>query len=110
MGHETRKVPTRPGWWWADMSEWHGVDGPPEPLEVYIDDGVAGFDGMFDDQPAEQQVRFLAPIPGPAVLAALSEWFAAHELDCTEAGHQDRFWDAEIALADAIRAERDGGA
>lgn len=112
MSNETRKLPTRAGWWWADMSEWHGVEGPPEPLEVYVDRGVAGFDGMFDDQPADQQVRFLAPIPGPEVCVALAEYGDALEFwrenKTPVAGGQVS--DALRLLDTAIRAERDGAA
>lgn len=118
-GEPGRKLPTRAGWWWADMSEWHGVEGPPEPLEVYVDRGVAGFDGMFDDQPADQQVRFLAPIPGPEVCVALARYSEAlddHDVlwdgadFITRNNVTNRFNDAGDALDAAIRAERDGAA
>lgn len=110
-----RIMPDAPGWWWADMSEWHGVEGPPEPLEVYTDRGVAGFDGMFDDQPADQQVRFLAPIPGPEVCAALAEYSEAEAvmMAAPRPARRELFKgvsDAHRKLLDAITAERDGAA
>ena len=118
MSNEPRKLPTRPGWWWADMSEWHGIgDVPPEPLEVYIEGGRIEFDGMDCDSPGEDQVRFLAPIPGPAVLAALAEYIGAlYDIDDKPAGSDGRerafsdWTSVQSALHSAIRAERDGGA
>ncbi len=107
MSNETRKLPDAPGWWWCKA-----FGGEPAPRLV-IDNGrilVVNVAGTIESAEDFSAFEWLAPIPGPEVCAALAEWFAAHELDCTEAGHQDRFWDAEIALADALRAERDGAA
>lgn len=118
-----RIVPTKPGWWWVDMSKWHGSDAPPEPLEAYIEDGRSTFDGMDDGDPSEDQVTWLAPIPGPEVCAALarySEAVAAYEADSLRDASReltDAEWseseaieravsDATAILDAAIRAER----
>lgn len=109
---QPRIVPTRPGWWWADMSKWHGFDALPEPLEAYIEGGRATFDGMDDDEPSEDQVTWIAPIPGPAVLAALAEYgealLALDELNVRELRGAFGVLDSACTkLHAAIRAERD---
>lgn len=104
-----RIVPTKPGWWWVDMSKWHGSDAPPEPLEAYIEDGRSTFDGMDDGDPSEDQVTWLAPIPGPEVCAALARYAEAEPPRVTPGGppvYQAEWLSACEALNDAIRAER----
>jgi hypothetical protein len=100
------KLPTRPGAWYGQLSE----GSEPEIMRIGQDMRVRveGWHSVLSV--GDPRIRWLAPIPGPEVLAALAEWFTARELDCTESGHQDEFWDAENALTDAIRAERDGAA
>lgn len=108
-GERGRIMPDRAGWWYAQWAHDEPSDDMTFIASVLRDEHrlFVHLGGVTSDLRA---FRWLAPIPGPAVLAALAEWAEAHELDCTEAGHQDRFWDAEIALADALRAERDGAA
>ena len=85
----------------------------------YLEDGKKSFPSAIKDRAIEDQVRWLAPIPGPAVCAALARYSEA--LD-----DLDALWDgadfitrnnvtnlahaAGDALDVAIRAERDGGA
>lgn len=111
----------------ADMSEWHGRETLPEPVELIPGPDGLEFDGMFDDEPFDKQLRLLAPIPGPAVLAALAEYgdavaaYDADELRDANRELTDDEWsaseaieravsDATAVLDAAIRAERDGDA
>lgn len=108
MSNETRKLPTRPGWWWRE-----GNRGPYIE-EVDCDQNHAPFLAI-DGAPVVDDGTWLAPIPGPAVLAALAEYgVALAGCDAATAGELgnaiiDRFV-AESKLQDAIRAERDGAA
>ena len=62
-------IPTRPGWWWCQYTGPLSETISAGPDMVYVDPAVG-----FDTDPNWQ---WLAPIPGPAVLAALAEYEAA---------------------------------
>ena len=115
MGHETRKLPTRPGWWLARIG-----DGEPFCSRVWIQ----GMDNAMIATDAEGGHRlvsawtdaaWLAPIPGPEVCAAVAEYGAA-VLAADGAPDESSLTSflarsaADRALRDAIRAERDGAA
>ena len=114
MSNETRKLPTRPGWWWGRefLGGRRGLgDLKPCLLAIREDDGALMVEGPLHlDNP--DFYEWLAPIPGPEVLAALAEWSAAdadwNEFETTACGW--RRDDADLALRAAIRAERDGDA
>lgn len=107
--------PTRAGWWWGQWPS--GSHIRPEVAEVF-DDMMATSASWGHEVPVTE-VTWLAPIPGPAILAALARY--AEALD-----DLDALWDgadfitrnnvtnlahaAGDALHDAIRAERDGAA
>ena len=118
MSNEMRKLPTRPGWWWA---RWNNPHANPTAFFVEDKGGKLWFDARDEDysgSPAWSvehmagHIVWLAPIPGPDVLAALAEWSAAladwDEFPTTACGW--RMEDADLALRAAIRAERDGAA
>ena len=113
MGNDSseRKLPTRRGGWWRQ-----GTYCP------YIEE-VEGADGDLFVQmtgiPVTDDGSWLAPIPGPAVCAALARYSEAlDDLDAlwdgadfiTRNNVTNRFNDADDALHDTIRAERDGAA
>ena len=110
-----RKLPTRPGWWWRRGN--HG----PYIEEVDGDQNHALFLAI-DGSDVVDDGTWLAPIPGPAVLAALAECAMAwNEIDERNAIAAKRGPDVPVAasartaraidrLRDAIRAERDGAA
>lgn len=107
---QPRIVPERPGWWWAMLIS------NDEPEVMMVDGGmratVLGWSTHVSvDDPC---IRWLAPIPGPAVLAALAEYGEALAgLDAEPndwiptVGIMRAFNDAGDALHAAIRAERD---
>ena len=116
MSNETRKLPTRPGWWygyWTDQAD-HG-DGSSATMFEVID--LFG-EMCFKEDGHEYgvgHVTWLAPIPGPAVLAALAEYGEALVgADTSQPKSRERVLargrlvEAGIAMANAIRAERDG--
>ena len=112
MSNEARKLPTRRGGWWRQ-----GTYCP------YIE-GVEGVDGdlyvSMTGIPVVDDGTWLAPIPGPEVLAALAEYDRLDALiEGSDEVHADqpdvlrvmlRRSEALSALALAIRAERDGAA
>ena len=122
MGNDNGEyeLPDNMEWWWADMSAWQGVDySEPRPMLSYLEDGKKSFPSAIKDRAIEDQVRWLAPIPGPAVCAALARYSEAlDDLDAlwdgadfiTRNNVTNRFNDADDALHDTIRAERDGAA
>ena len=93
---QPRIVPTKPGWWWA---RWAGMDA-----EMVWSENIDG---------AHPAWQWLAPIPGPAVLAALARYGEAlHAVDTRWSRPDDpdpnfRFHGAVAKLHAAIRAERD---
>ena len=105
-------IPTRPGWWWCQYTGPLSETISAGPDMVYVDPAVG-----FDTDPNWQ---WLAPIPGPAVLAALAEYGRLDALiEGVDEVHADQpdilrgmrhRAEALSALALAIRAERDGGA
>lgn len=113
MGNDNgeRIMPTRAGWWWR-MGDYC-----PYVEEV---DGVAGDLYLhLTGTPVVDDDTWLAPIPGPAVLAALARYSEAlddHDVlwdgadFITRNNVTNRFNDAGDALDAAIRAERDGAA
>ena len=113
MQRRLRKLPPRPGWWWREGR-----------LIPYIEE-VAGDQNHdlfipISGGPIEDDGLWLAPIPGPAVLAALAEYDRLDALiEGSDEVHADqpdvlrvmlRRSEALSALALAIRAERDGAA
>lgn len=106
MSNETRKLPTRAGWWWRMGN--HG----PYVEEVDGDQNHALFLAI-DGSDVVDDGTWLAPIPGPEVCAALARRAKAlTALDDLGASREvaDEFVEAGDALDDAIRAERDGDA
>ena len=113
MSNEARKVPTRPGWWWRQGN--HG----PYIEEVDGDQNHAPFLAILGSNVVDDGT-WLAPIPGPEVLAALAEYDRLDALiEGSDEVHADqpdvlrvmlRRSEALSALALAIRAERDGAA
>ena len=111
MSNETRKVPTRPGWWWRE-----GNRGPYIE-EVDCDQNHAPFLAILGSNVVDDGT-WLAPIPGPEVLAALAEYSAAFMARDDDARAGGSYANGEVrreriaadALHAAIRAERDGAA
>jgi hypothetical protein len=112
QGHQ-RIVPTRPGRWYAQWAHDEPSDDMIFIASVLQDEHrlFVHLGGVTSDLRA---LRFIAPIPGPAVLAALAEYGEA--LAGLDAEPNDRiptvgimraFNDAGDALHAAIRAERD---
>ena len=95
--------PTRPGWWWW---QW----GEDEPEVLFLENLEAAYSGP----------QWLAPIPSPAVCAAVARYaeaLLASHADSASASYrgesEDHFFartSAQQALVDAILAERDGAA
>ena len=113
MSNETRKLPTRAGWWW------YGDELLPSRIEVAEKDGALVARAYNRDiLVTSGALRWLAPLPGPDVCAALAEYGEAYSLMILDArrggsyanGEARRVRLAEDALDDAIRAERDGAA
>jgi len=124
QGHQ-RIVPTRPGRWYAQWAHDEPSDDMIFIASVLQDEHrlFVHLGGVTSDLRA---LRFIAPIPGPAVLAALAEYGEAVRAADNEgedrarrirAGGSDsaaglielieeREYRAEL-LRDAIRAERD---
>ena len=105
MSNETRKLPTRPGWWWR-----RGNHGPY--IEEVDGDQNHGLFLAIDGSDVVDDGTWLAPIPGPAVLAALAEYGNAL-IGAGDSGTgklADGYLAAWQQLADTIRAERDGAA
>ncbi len=122
MSNETRKPPTRPGWWWA---RWNNPHANPTAFFVEDKGGKLWFDARDEDysgSPAWSvehmagHIVWLASIPGPAVLAALAEYSAAFMARDDDARAGGSYANGEVrreriaadALHAAIRAERDG--
>ena len=108
-------MPDRPGSWWILL------DRNTEPEIVRVLQGlrveITGWDTHLSH--LDPRIRWLAPIPGPAVCAALAKYGdALDDLDAlwdgadfiTRNNVTNRFNDAGDALHAAIRAERDGDA
>ena len=114
MSNETRKLPTRPGWWLIKADPRDTSGGLPyEAVVVYQGRGGLLVSGRTPNRVDQNGgIVWLAPIPGPDVCAALAEWSEAladwDEFPTTACGW--RLEDADLALRAAIRAERDGGA
>lgn len=99
-----RLLPTRPGWWWRETTNGARIS------EVV--DGYGGLVAASGCPVADASGKWLAPIPGPAVLAALAEYgealLALDELNVRELRGAFGVLDSACAkLHDAIRAERD---
>lgn len=111
MSNETRKVPTRPGWWVGQRNAAapRRTDNPePHPIAVTMRGGklCAGASPV-----TEPCWTWFGPVPGPAVLAALAEYSdAVHACDVAEAEIAPFLARAAAgrALRDVLRAERDG--
>lgn len=110
---QPRIVPTRPGWWLVKLAR--NLD--PEVVRVNLlgaDLYVSGWaNSRVDERP---DIHWLAPIPGPAVLAALAEYGeAVAEAEASAESpilpSSDGVWDYMLRTQDklraAIRAERD---
>lgn len=106
MSNETRKLPTRPGAWYAQWE--HDEPSDDGTLIVWVqEDGgrlLVHLGGLTSDLRA---FRWLAPIPGPAVLAALAEYGDAILHRGPKQGDVN-VRESLLALDIAIRAERDG--
>lgn len=116
MSNATRKEPTRPGPWLG--REFLGTGkGLGEPLAYNIvaraDDGalMVSIPPHLDNP---EVYEWFAPIPGPAVLAALAEYrVALAAIRPGEPVEDDKWTEANRALGAlnaAILAERDGAA
>lgn len=106
MSNETRKLPTRPGWWMVSDS------GMP-PIARSVISGESGLIvhmGGVTLRVDAPDFTWLAPIPGPAVLAALAEYGDAVLQRGPMQARGVNVSDALLALEDAIRSERDGAA
>lgn len=109
MSNETRKLPTRPGWWLVESTN----DYEPEILTAMVfGDGFCRCYGDHKNWHVDSGwLTWLAPIPGPEVLAALAEYgdALAESLDDGMRGsrREGQAWDV---LRSAILAERDGDA
>ena len=109
-GGAGRTVPDKSGWWWRMWDYSPYVEEVDEcDLSVMCIDG----DDVVDDG------TWIAPIPSPAVCAALSRYAGAlDDLDAlwdgadfiTRNNVTNRAHDAGDALDAAIRTERGGGA
>lgn len=114
-GRPERLLPAKPGKWYVRVN-----DGPVEIMRVIGEGGQSVIDSGGTPRPIEwwRGLRFIAPIPGPAVLAALAEYSAAFVARDDDAQAGGSYANGEVrreriaadALHDAIRAERDGGA
>ena len=121
--NEQRIVPTRAGWWWAEVD-----GGAIEAMEVCDFGAGLRYVTALDAGPVDiSDITWLAPIPGPATCVALAGYVAAvaaydadelrgasHELTDAEWSESESIEravsDATANLDAAIRAERDGGA
>lgn len=109
------RIPTRAGWWLGQRNAAaprHTDNPEPHPIAVTMRGGklCAGTSPVTD-----HHWTWLAPIPGPAVMAALAEYGeAVSECDATPQWGQGKAilarYAAESRLQNAIRAERDGAA
>lgn len=120
--------PTRPGWWWtggnrcpieiANIGTIYADAGKPirDEMSLWVA-GDSRWRGPVADAPPG---FFIAPIPSPAVCAALARYaeaLLASHADSTNASYrgesEDHFFartSAQQALVDVILAERDGAA
>lgn len=116
---QPRIVPTRPGHWLIEADPLHSPDEIQHEV-VRIRQGGGGL-LIVGKSPARVDQRpdivWLAPIPGPAVLAALAKYTAAiYAIDNAPVDSEERDeafedWEASRSkMHAAIRAERDGGA
>ena len=115
MSNETRKLPTRPGWWWYhDPSSPHGVcvyvGKSPISGQMILDTtgGIVAAD--------EVDGEWLAPVPGPAMCTALARYSDLRRRFESEPAAALDTWKEAMGLGvlhSAIRserAERDGAA
>lgn len=116
-GGSGRIMPTRAGWWYAQWAHDEPSDNGSLVVLVRGDGGrlFVHLGGVTSDLRA---FRWLAPIPGPEVCAALAEYTEAHTAMLTDARAGGSYAKGECrrdrlaldALHAAIRAERDGAA
>lgn len=115
-GRQTPRIPTRPGKWYARL-----LDSGDDPEIVNVPANMmVSFRGWRGLLPVNSpSIHWLAPIPGPAVLAALAEYGdALADLDAlwngadfiTRNNVTNLAYAAGDALDAAIRAELDGAA
>lgn len=104
MDNETRKLPTRAGWYWYhDPSSPHGVC-------VYVGKSTITGQMILDTTDGIMAVdeiagEWIAPIPAPAVLVALAEYTRqANAHDLTPMADYAAFAASLTALRAAIRA------
>lgn len=115
MSNETRKLPTRPGWWWADITDITGLVSR-DVVEVYRAEGHGDRLFIYDKNSIDRaDHEWLAPIPGPEVCAALAEYGVSLSMADSRMGGMSSpeiagHFRASDALDTAIRAERDGAA
>lgn len=110
MSNETRKLPTRPGWWWIKADPRDTSGGLPyEAVVVYQGRGGLLVSGRTPNRVDQNGgIDWLAPIPSPEVCAALAEYAAAFL--SYDDGHVANFLSAVDGLQAQLRAERDGAA
>lgn len=70
MSTDPSKLPTRPGWWWVDITDITGLVSR-EAVEVYRAEGHGDRLFIYDKNGIDRaDHEWLAPIPGPEALAA----------------------------------------
>ena len=111
-----RIVPDKPGWWWIEADpEITRDEKPVQIIQVTQGRGVLLVSGTMPNRVDQRpDIVWLAPIPGPAVCAALADCEAA-ELAWANEDLDDELLEravtnAEARLYAAMRAERDGAA
>ena len=112
MSNETRKLPTRPGWWLINADPRDTSGGLPyEAVVVYQGRGGLLVSGRTPNRVDQNGgITWLAPIPSPTVLAALAKYGDAVLQRGPMQARGVSVSGALLALEDAIRAERDGAA
>jgi hypothetical protein len=105
-GRPERLLPAKPGKWYVRVN-----DGPVEIMRVIGEGGQSVIDSGGTPRPIEwwRGLRFIAPIPGPTVCAALAEYaaaLAAFDATYTDGVHAFEGAGLDDGLRVAIRAER----
>lgn len=110
-------MPTRPGWWWTDRADRVTGEAWQEIEEIERRQGHGGlwtYYGRIDGDDWPRELAFLAPVPSPAVCAALATLAdRLAEFDAREGEEPHAFGEQASGmfrgLLAALRAEREGG-